>query len=67
MMRLSRNVETALANAGAVYVRTGKHYIFRLPNGRTVTVSRSASDTRSERNILADIRRQSAYPPYASA
>lgn len=51
------HVREALNNAGAVLVRANGHLVFRLPNGKMLTVSRSASDRRAVKNILADIRR----------
>ena len=43
--------------AAAVHVRSGKHHVFRLRTGRIFVMSKSPSDYRAERNILASLRR----------
>lgn len=49
-------VSQALHDAGAVLIRSGKHLIYRLPNGQNVVVSHTPSDYRAEANKLRDIR-----------
>jgi hypothetical protein len=56
-MKVSRKITTALKEAGAVLVRDHKHAIYRLPNGATMVVAKSASDHRAEQNFLMDLRR----------
>jgi len=60
---MSKKVNKALEAAGAVLVRDHKHYVYRLPNNRQVTISKSASDHRAEMNILKDISRTAVLPP----
>lgn len=55
--RVSRKIAAALAAAGAQLQRQRKHQIYRLPNGRTFTVSSSPSDWRAEHNALARLKR----------
>ena len=55
-MRQNR-LDDALRDAGAVLVRTNKHRIYRLPNGRTYVRSGSSSDHRAEMNGLRDLAR----------
>jgi len=50
-------IRDALQVAGAVLVRTGKHRVYRLPNGQTLVTSNSASDWRAEKNMLRDLKR----------
>ena len=47
----------ALRAAGAVLVRESKHRVYRLPNGRALVISKTASDWRAEQNMLRDLRR----------
>lgn len=53
--KIDREVREALRDAGAELVRLGRHFIFRLPNGRTVTVSGTPGDHRATQNTLRDI------------
>jgi predicted RNA binding protein YcfA (HicA-like mRNA interferase family) len=57
-MKISPRVLEALRDEGAVLVRTGKHYVYRLPNHRNVVISISPSCKFAERKQLQDIRRQ---------
>ena len=54
---MTKELERFLSEHGAVLVREGKHYIYRLPNNRIVTVSKSGSDRRFEKNVMSDVRR----------
>jgi hypothetical protein len=54
---MTKKVEKALKDSGAVLHRISKHFIYKFPNGALVTISVSASDKRAELNQLADIRR----------
>ena len=56
-IKLDKQVRKALEDAGAVYIRKNKHHIFRLSNGRTVSISATTSDHRAVQNQLRDIRR----------
>jgi len=42
---------------GGVLVRSKKHLVYKMPDGFTITVSRTASCARALRNIHADISR----------
>jgi predicted RNA binding protein YcfA (HicA-like mRNA interferase family) len=42
---------------GGQLVRSKKHLIFKMPDGFTITVSKSASDHRTAKNTHADISR----------
>ena len=50
-------VSDELQRLGAVLIRTKKHDVWRLPDGRRFVVAQSPSDARSEANTLADLRR----------
>lgn len=56
---IRKGILIALKQAKATLVRTGKHEIWKLPNGNVITVSRSASDRRAILNVKGDIRRNS--------
>ena len=57
MRGIDRVVVEALQQAGAVYVRSNKHHIFRLPNGRAIVVAATPGDHRSNKNVISVIRR----------
>jgi len=51
-------VERLLKADGAVLVRSKKHQVWRLSNGKTLVISSTASDgARAARNQLRDLRR----------
>jgi hypothetical protein len=56
MPKVPKLLEEALCEAGAVLVRQRKHYIYRLPSGRIVSVPRSPSDWRTVRNKISELR-----------
>lgn len=60
MIRMDPKVKAALADAGAVYVRTGRHHIYRLPNGRNVVLSISPSDNYAIAQQLRTLRKVQA-------
>lgn len=47
----------ALYKAGATLIRSRKHNVWRLPDGRIFVTPRSPSDPRSVRNCLAQLKR----------
>lgn len=49
-----------LKQVNAVLVRSNRHDVYKLPNGRTVTLSRTASCPFVNRKQIADIRRELA-------
>lgn len=55
----TRRLHAVLKAHGAVLVRQSKHDIWRLPNGRLLTVSHSISDRRGFQNVMGDLRRLS--------
>lgn len=57
MSRHEKTVEDLLTSAGATLVRTKKHQVYRLPDGRAFVRSSSGSDWRTERNSLRDLKR----------
>lgn len=61
--KLDTELVRALREAGAVFLRTGKHHVYRLPNGRNVIISRSPSDRHATSMAIRDIRRLSQMPP----
>lgn len=56
-MPLSRKVQQALNEANAKLVRENKHYVYKLPNGAVLTMSKTASCPFAERHQLADLNR----------
>lgn len=52
-----RHITKLLEEVGATYVRTTKHHIYRLPNGKTFAVANSPSDHRHMANLKAKLRR----------
>lgn len=52
----AERLQAALNACGAVLKRNKKHLVFALPNGKTLTVSQTPSDSRAEDNALADLR-----------
>jgi hypothetical protein len=52
-----RRIDNALKAHGAILVRQSKHKIWRLPNGRLITVSRSISDRKGYQNVMGDLKR----------
>ena len=50
-------VDRLLEESGAVLVRQNKHYVYRLPNGRSFVKSKTPSDHRGAHNSLQDLRR----------
>ncbi len=54
---IRRAILSLLKQANATLIRTGKHEIWKLPNGNLITVSVSASDRRALLNVRGDIRR----------
>jgi predicted RNA binding protein YcfA (HicA-like mRNA interferase family) len=56
-MKLDKYVREALAEVGAVLVRQKNHYVFRLPNGRTVVLSKTPhNNLHLRKRQVADIR-----------
>lgn len=51
-------IEKLLRASGAVLVRTRKHRVYRLPNGRNYVIAATASDRRAQANQVAELRRQ---------
>ena len=61
MCRIKQEPKTArelLQVIGAVHARTGKHEVWKLPNGRTVTLSVSPSCPFVNKKQIADIHRE---------
>lgn len=54
---MDKTLEHALRDAGAVLVRQKRHRIYKLPNGRVLTVSNTPSDRRDTLNTLRTLRR----------
>lgn len=65
--KLDKDVRQALANAGAVLVRSHRHLVYRLPNGRTVSVACTAGDWRTAKNTIRVIKREAACCPSSTA
>lgn len=59
---VSGRVRRALKAAGAEYVRTCRHHLFRLPNGATLVLSLSGGKN-AEAHQLRDIKRALAWRP----
>jgi predicted RNA binding protein YcfA (HicA-like mRNA interferase family) len=55
-------LKEALREHGAVLAREGRHQIYRLPNGRQVVISKSASDYRGVRNAISLVKRMARVP-----
>lgn len=62
MRRLPTSIASALTKAGAVLARQRKHLVFRLANGKSVTMASTPSDYRAEQNVLRDIRSATGEP-----
>jgi len=57
-MKAQRELQTLLDAHGAVLCRRRKHLIWKLPDGRILTVSKTGSDSqRGMLNALADLKR----------
>lgn len=57
-MKAHRELQTLLAEHGAVLCRQKRHLIYKLPDGRILTVSQTASDSqRAMKNAVADLKR----------
>ena len=54
---IRRAILSALKGAKATLIRTGKHEVWKLPNGNVIVVSVTASDRRAVMNVKGDIRR----------
>jgi hypothetical protein len=54
---IRRDILSALKQANATLIRTGKHEIWKLPNGNIITVSVTPRDRRALFNVRSDIRR----------
>ena len=48
-----RAVQALLDEAKAILIRHNKHLVYRLPNGRTITISATPSDP----NVVWEIKR----------
>ena len=46
-----------LKDAGAVCVRRNKHLVFKLANGKTLTMAKTPSDRRAILNTISDLKR----------
>lgn len=69
MCKHNREPKTArelLQKIGAIHVRTGKHEVWKLPNGRTVTLSISPSCPFVNCKQMADIHREMRIQRYES-
>jgi len=57
-MKAQRELQALLNEHGAVLCRRRKHLIYKLPDGRILTVASTGSDSqRGVRNALADLKR----------
>lgn len=57
-MKTTRELKAMLNQHGAVLCRQRKHLIYKLPDGRILTVSATGSDSQhGARNALADLKR----------
>ena len=57
-MKAHRELQTLLNTHGAVLARQKRHLIYKLPDGRILTVSQTASDSqRAMKNAIADLKR----------
>jgi len=52
MNRKNKKLINKLNEVGAVFVRRNKHEIWRLPNGKTLTISSSSSDRNWEKENI---------------
>lgn len=52
MAKKGKELKQKLKEVGAVFIRRNKHEIWRLPNGKTLTISASASDCNWERENI---------------
>ena len=50
-------VDRLLEQSGAVLIRQNKHYVYKLPNGKSFVRSKTPSDHRAAHNSLQDLRR----------
>jgi len=57
---VSRPVQLALEEAGAVLLRQHRHFVYEMPSGAGLFFAKTPSDWRAERNQLARIRRSMA-------
>lgn len=62
-----REMVRTLRSLGAVVRREGKHQLWALPSGATITVPRSPSDFRALLNFRSDVRRLAAARRKAAA
>jgi hypothetical protein len=62
MKRQSKELADTLQRVGAVLVRHSKHYIYRLPNGRTYVLSSTTGDHRQMMNAIKGLQRTAALP-----
>jgi hypothetical protein len=51
------DLDAALKEAGAVLIRTGRHDVYKLANGRRIAVSVSPSDKYAVNQAVRQIRR----------
>ncbi len=61
-MSTQKQVSNHMRSIGAVLVRSNKHNVWKLTNGRVVVTSQSPSDHRAFRNVLRDIKRETVTP-----
>lgn len=59
-MSIEKQISNHLRSIGAVLVRSKKHNVWRLRNGRILVTSQSPSDFRAFNNVLRDIKRLEA-------
>lgn len=59
-----RIVLVSLENQGAVIAPTNKGYFVKFPNGDSMTVHRTESDHRAEKNIRARVKRAGLNWPF---
>lgn len=50
-------VEELIREYGGLLVRTKRHFVYRFPDGRIFILSSTPSDSHTERNSLADLRK----------
>jgi hypothetical protein len=56
-MSIEKEILHYMGSVGAVLVRSKRHNVWRLPNGRVVVTSQSPSDFRVFKNIVRDVKR----------
>lgn len=61
-MSPEQKLKRVIEETGATLVRQKNHLIYRLPNGRIVSVAKTGSDWRGIDASIRDFRRMSRFP-----